>query len=75
VLRLAHPVHGQLWLEVPELEEPGPTVTMRLGCSCGRSTEVEVSVAVGGPALASLVEEASRRLVAFESRHRGCAGA
>jgi hypothetical protein len=72
-LRLVHPVHGQLWLDVPDLEEAGPTVRVRLGCRCGRSSEVEVNVTVGGGALAKAVGEASRRLEGFENRHRDCA--
>lgn len=76
-MRLAHPVHTQLWLEVPDLERPEPTVTVRLGCRCGRSTEVEVNVALGGGALAAVVDEASRRLVAFADKHNKhrCGGA
>lgn len=72
-MRLAHPVHGQLWLEVPDLEEAGPTVRVRLGCRCGQSAEVKVNVALAEGALVKVVDEASRRLVAFENRHRECA--
>ena len=71
-MRLAHPVHTQLWLEVPDLEAPGPTVSVRLGCRCGQSAEVKVNVTLAEMALARLVDKASRRLTAFEARHRDC---
>jgi hypothetical protein len=71
-LRLAHPVHTQLWLDVPDLEEAGSTVRVRLGCRCGRSAEVKVNVALAEGALAKVVDQASRRLAAFENKHRCC---
>ena len=74
-MRVAHPVHSQLWLEVPGLDEVEPTVTVELGCCCGCSMQVEVNVALGAAALVRVVEEASRRLVAFENEHRDCEGA
>ena len=71
-MRLAHPVHPQLWLDVPDLEEAGPMVKVRLGCRCGQLAEVKVNVALAGGELAVVVDRASRRLAAFENRHRCC---
>jgi hypothetical protein len=72
-MRVLHPLHSQLWLEVPDLERAEPAVTVRLGCQvCGNCAQVEVNVALHGVALAAVVKQASERLVEFENSHRHC---